>query len=171
SVTPNQGPSPLLVTTTNNSSGNGISYLWNLGNGTSSSALNPTTTYNVPGTYSIVLLVTDAAGCTDTTIRTIIVDGLPIDIPNGFTPNGDGFNDYFVIVGLHQYPENKITIFNRWGDPVFSASPYLNNWDGSTSNEKLRISGDKVVDGTYFFILELGAGLEPISGFVELKTR
>lgn len=108
----------------------------------------------------------------DTALVVITIEqDIPIDIPNGFTPNGDGFNDFFFIVGLHQYPNNKITIFNRWGDKVFAAEPYQNNWDGTSSNTALKISGDKVVDGTYFFILDLGDGSEPITGFVELKTR
>jgi gliding motility-associated-like protein len=170
-ITPNQGNATLVSTTNNTSTGNGLSYFWNLGNGATSTSENTSGSYDVPGTYTVTLIVTDSLGCTDTTTRSVIVDGTPVDVPNGFTPNGDGFNDYFVIVGLNQYPENKITIFNRWGDPVFSASPYQNNWDGTSNNEKLRVSGDKVVDGTYFFILELGEGIAPITGYVELKTR
>ena len=53
-----------------------------------------------------------------------VEDLVPLHIPNGFSPNSDGFNDAFVIEGLDQYPDNAIIIiFNRWGDEVFSAAP------------------------------------------------
>lgn len=109
--------------------------------------------------------------CERATIYITIDDRLPVDVPNGFSPNGDGFNDYFVIDNLEQYPENRIIIFNRWGDEVYKASPYQNDWDGSSTNAQLKLRGGKVVDGTYFFILDLGEGVEPINSYVELKTK
>ena len=66
-------------------------------------------------------------------------------IPNVFTPNGDGFNDYLIFENLEYYPNNKVVVFNRWGQKVLEASPYKNDWDG-----------DDYSDGTYFYILELG---------------
>jgi gliding motility-associated-like protein len=91
--------------------------------------------------------------CTNACERAWIIitvnERLPIDLPNGFSPNGDGYNDYFVIENIDQYPENEILIFNRWGDQVYSAAPYGNDWDGSTTNAKLKVRGNKVVDGTY----------------------
>jgi len=127
------------------------------------------------GTDQITYTICDAV-CTnlcDTAVIYIDVsEVVPIDIPNGFSPNGDGINDYFVIVGLEQYPDNDIIIFNRWGDEVFMAAPYQNDWDGSTTNGTLKISGDKVTDGTYFFILNLGVdGIDPINGFIELRRQ
>ena len=60
-------------------------------------------------------------------------------IPEGFSPNGDGINDLFVIKGLDMYPHNSIVIFNRWGDKVFAASPYQNTYVTKflTSNKTL----------------------------------
>ncbi len=95
----------------------------------------------------------------------------PIDLPNGFSPNGDGYNDFFVIDNIDQYPENEILIFNRWGDQVYTAAPYNNDWDGSTTNAKLKVRGDKVVDGTYFVVLKLGEDFEPLNGYIELRTK
>lgn len=92
-------------------------------------------------------------------------------IPNGFTPNGDGYNDTFVILNLEQYPDNTIVIFNRWGDQVFEAAPYNNDWNGSSAGAKMKITGDEVVDGTYYFVLDLGNGDDPINGFIDLRRK
>ena len=80
-------------------------------------------------------------------------------MPNSFTPNGDGFNDFFVIQGLEAFPNTKLTIFNRWGSEVYSVSSYTNNWDASDAH-----------DGTYFYILELFNG-EKINGDVTIIRK
>lgn len=69
---------------------------------------------------------------------------LGLSIPNVFTPNGDGMNDTFTIVGLNVYPENEILIFNRWGNSVFQEKNYHNEWTGPGLSE-----------GTYFYILRV----------------
>lgn len=69
---------------------------------------------------------------------------LDVKIPNIFTPNGDGTNDKFDIRGLDKYAENKLTIVNRWGDMVYMKNNYQNDWDGNS-----------LLDGTYFYILEV----------------
>jgi gliding motility-associated-like protein len=78
-----------------------------------------------------------------------------LTIPNAITPDGDGINDSFVISGLDNYPNNSIVIFNRWGNEVFFAAPYLNDWTGTSMNQ-LNIGGDELPSGTYYYILELG---------------
>ncbi len=127
------------------------------------------------GVDVIVYTICDAACtniCDTARIFILVKDMTPIDVPNGFSPNVDGVNDFFVILGLEQYPNNEIVIFNRWGDEVFQAAPYQNNWDGTTTNNTLKISGDKVTDGTYYFILNLNVdGIDPINGFVELRRQ
>lgn len=75
-------------------------------------------------------------------------------IPGAISPNGDGYNDVFLIRALENYDENSLSIFNRWGNSIFNASPYLNDWDGR-SNTGFKLTGDKVADGTYFFIIKL----------------
>jgi gliding motility-associated-like protein len=80
---------------------------------------------------------------------------LDITIPNTITPDGDGINDSFVISGLENYPNNSITIFNRWGSEVFFAAPYLNDWFGTSINQ-LNLGGDELPTGTFYYILELG---------------
>ena len=110
--------------------------------------------------------------CDIATVKITVTESGEIVIPNAFTPNADGFNDYFVITNLDQYENNSIVIFNRWGDKVYEAAPYLNDWDGSSENAKLVLTGDKVVDGTYYFILDLGdKETEPINGFIDLRRE
>lgn len=72
---------------------------------------------------------------------------LPLHIPNAITPNGDGVNDVFIISGLEQYPENELTILNRWGNHVFEQKGYAQNWSGKGLNA-----------GTYFYLLRVKDG-------------
>lgn len=76
----------------------------------------------------------------------VIVDLFAFKIPNGFSPNGDGINDFFVISGVLDYP-NELIILSRQGTEIFRAMNYQNDWDGKYS------SGDDVPDDTYYYIL------------------
>ncbi len=86
-------------------------------------------------------------------------------IPTIITPNGDGYNDEFLIACLKatsKYPNNKVTIFNEWGDQVFEASPYQNDWKGTYNGQELPV-------GTYFYIVDFGDGSDPQSGFLLIE--
>lgn len=98
------------------------------------------------------------------------IETYPTDffIPEGFSPNGDDINDLFVIRGIDNYPSNKFTIYNRWGSEVFQASPYQNNWSGK-STKGLKIGGDDLPMGTYFYILDLGDGSAIYKGTIYLS--
>lgn len=61
-----------------------------------------------------------------------------------FTPNGDGYNDTWVISGLWQSPENTLEIYNRAEQRIYKISPYMNDWDGKTDNGKILPSGSYV---------------------------
>ncbi|MBT6745199.1 MAG: tandem-95 repeat protein, partial [Flavobacteriales bacterium] len=87
------------------------------------------------------------------------------EIPEGFSPNGDNVNDYFEIKGLEEYPDNSIIIFNRWGNKVFAAEPYDNNWRG-TNAFGISFGGEDLPEGTYFYLLKLTPDDEPIKGYV-----
>ena len=93
-------------------------------------------------------------------------------IPSGFSPNGDGVNDYFVIPGLEDptaYPNNSLLIFNRWGNKVYELKPYDNTWGGQT-NVKGVFGGEEFLPtGTYFYVFDLGIGTTPITGYIHLK--
>ncbi len=77
------------------------------------------------------------------------------------TPNGDGHNEDLVFDYLDQYPDNSIVIFNRWGDVVFRAKPYLNDWVRNHN-------GGKLPAGTYYYILNVQGHLGLIWGNILL---
>jgi gliding motility-associated-like protein len=126
--------------------GESYTLLWTVTNGDCQSA--DTVTITVP-----------AADCA----------GIPDDlfIPEGFSPNGDGVNDRFVIRGLGNYPANSLEIYNRWGNLVYKAEPYDNSWDGS-NHFGLTIQGNQLPEGTYFYLLNLGDGSKVIRGYIYL---
>jgi gliding motility-associated-like protein len=75
------------------------------------------------------------------------------DIPNTITPNDDGVNEFFMFPHLEynpdQYPDKELIIFNRWGDIVYEAQPYQNNWHGQDK------SGKFLPQGTYYYVFRL----------------
>lgn len=117
---------------------------------------------NLPaGTYTV--FVTDSKGCVDSiSIKLIQPDVLKL--PNGYTPNGDGFNDNFVISGIQGYPDNSFVVYNRWGNVVYTAKGYANQWSGQNND------GTNLPDGTYFIVLEI-PGKDTLKGYVDLRRN
>jgi len=70
-------------------------------------------------------------------------------------------NDYFTIDGIEDYPNNELSVYNRWGNMVYSAKAYNNNWDGSWN-------GKLLPDGTYYYILKDGEG-ESYNGYLQIS--
>ena len=75
-------------------------------------------------------------------------------IPQGFTPNGDGINDLFVMQGIEDVPVNNLKVFNRYGNLVYEMDNYANDWDGTTNMEKLNVSGRVLSSGTFYYVFE-----------------
>ena len=95
--------------------------------------------------------------CGVASVRVIVLPGIGVDttnrVPNAITPNGDGMNDMLLVDELIfdaiDFPKSEMVIFNRWGDVVFRASPYNNDWRGQATN------GDELPEGTYYYVLRL----------------
>lgn len=79
--------------------------------------------------------ITDENGLKDRANVTVVVDPRELLIPNVITPNGDGKNDYFVIVGRENYDRIELIIMNRWGNEVYRNADYKDEWGGGTLNE------------------------------------
>ncbi len=164
---PLSGPAPLVVNFTNQSTG-ALTYNWNFGNGTSSTQTNTTNEYLNSGTYTVVLFATNGACTSTASILIEVLESLGV-IPEVFTPNGDLFNPTFEIKGLDSYPNNSLQIFNRWGNLVYKAKPYKNDWTG-VPNVAGKTGGDKLPVGTYYYILDLGVdGKKPFTGYIQLQ--
>lgn len=88
-------------------------------------------------------------------------------IPQGFSPNNDGVNDVFVIRGISTYPDNELTIFNRWGNIVYKKKAYDNTWNGKAS-EGMHFGSEDLPEGTYFYVLDIGTG-KPHKGYIYLN--
>ena len=106
--------------------------------------------------------------CSQSTV-TISFEGIEIlnEVPNVITPNGDGLNDefFFESIGNGTHPNAALQIFNRWGDVVFKAEPYQNNWRGQNNSDK------ELPHGTYYFVLKLDpAGQNIIKGNVTIMN-
>ncbi|MBP9070218.1 MAG: gliding motility-associated C-terminal domain-containing protein, partial [Bacteroidia bacterium] len=89
-------------------------------------------------------------------------------IPQGFSPNGDGVNDLFEIRGIRFFPDNELKIINRWGNTVYIKKGYANTWDGTTEIG-IEIGGNKLPEGTYYYILNLNNNTKPYTGFLYLN--
>jgi len=102
--------------------------------------------------------------CSSTTIIINIDEVTDCSPTTLITPNGDGINDTFLIpcIGANDFPNNQLILFNQWGDEVFNAEPYLNNWQGTYEGEALPV-------GTYYYIFDLGEGSDLISGFIVIE--
>lgn len=129
---------------------------------------------NIPaGVYTAT--VTDQNNCFK--LFTFTIDTLGISnsqcvellVPELFSPNGDGKNDLFVISKIEVFPNNMLSIYNRWGSLVYQKKSYNNSWNGKP-NVSDAIGGGLLPAGTYFIILDFGDGISKVyNGYVELQ--
>jgi gliding motility-associated-like protein len=107
------------------------------------------------GYYEV--MVSDLHGCGDSIqgIKVALASGDDgLFIPEGFSPNGDGYNDRFVILGIEAYPENQLVILNRQGVKLLDRINYRNDWDGTP--EMGGVLGGQLREGTYYYIFRFG---------------
>ena len=127
---------------------------WQFGqNGTAFNA-NPTYTFQDTGLQIVTLRVTHVSGCVDTISK--IIDVVPIVqvyIPNAFSPNSDSANDTFKMEGLTTGIENfSLTIWNRWGELVYSTKNLDESWDGSYLSKN-----KNAPEGIYTYLIQFKA--------------
>ena len=147
---PIEGEIPLLVDFSSNSVGNGLTYFWELGIDEDTSVIEtPSFTYDVEGSYEVVLTIEDEYGCIDMDTITIVANELSaVTIPNVFTPNGDGSNEIFKVLG-GGIKTLSGGVYNRWGQQVYNWNTISGGWDGHT------LSGKEAASGTYYYVITI----------------
>jgi len=134
---------------------NVVNHFWTFEHEITSAEDKPVFTYVQPQTYTASLTVYDDCGCDTTFTHELYVMPVELNIPTVFTPNGDQYNQCFVITVKDQknkdnpkqlsdfYKSSELVVFNRWGRVVYKSSDYQNDWDGGGLS-----------DGTYFYVLK-----------------
>jgi gliding motility-associated-like protein len=113
-----------------------------------SNVLNPMA--NPPSDQWYTLRATNAAGCA--AFDSVLVTVLPaLNIPNAFSPNGDGINDFWEIRHLSDYPGSRVQVFDRYGKIVFNNTGYARPWDGNNN-------GSPLPSGVYYYIIDPSNG-------------
>ena len=119
--------------TFNNTTENALPLLWNFGDSSFSTEVNPIHIFNDPGMYDVMLTVVDSNNCMDSTSDMVkILYDFILYIPNTFTPNKDGRNERFAPKGLRmgKYESYQFIIYDRWGEKVFSTDKATEGWTG-----------------------------------------
>ena len=123
----------------NNSFGNILSYNWDFNNGNTSNKETPSAQKYPPlafeKMYSIRLIVKNT-GCADTAFQNIkTLKSCYIAVPNAFTPNGDGLNDYLYPLNAYKADALEFKVYNRAGQLVFFTNDWTQKWNGTIKGE------------------------------------
>jgi len=143
------------VVFTDLSTGGVVNWLWNFGDSATDSAQSPSHIYSDTGIYIVTLIVTSANGCLDTVIKPFEIKDFSFYIPNTFTPNGDGVNDFFFGEGIG-ITDYEMSIFDRWGNIIFYCNikglPQSNlcRWNGVVKGGTGKIQEDVYVYKVHF---------------------
>lgn len=120
-----------------NTSQNGNYWYWDLGNGDTSNVMHPWTVYDTAGWYNVFLRIENEIGCWDTITKPIYIKPEAyIYIPNAFSPNGDGMNDFFEVSTINAV-KFEFLIFNRWGELIFETEDKYFQWDGTYKGKRV----------------------------------
>lgn len=147
-------PNPALVeqdiTFTDLTAGNIISWQWDFGDGEGDNTQITSHSYDGGGVYVVTLTIVDNIGCTDTVSKDISIALLPV-LPSGFTPNGDGENDVFIIRG-GPFKNVDFKVYNNWGQVIFESNDSNVGWDGTYKGEPVPLGVY-----TWTFVVDMGS--------------
>ncbi len=117
------------------------------------------------GSYNVYVM--DANGCTSSALVAIGCTPLiEIIVPQFLSPNDDALNETWIIQNLEFYPDNKVTVYNRWGNVVYEAEPYNNDWNGHYKGTK----AESLPAATYFYVIDTKKkSQDPYTGFIEIQ--
>lgn len=128
-------PETNVPTSFTNLSTNATSYLWDFGDATTTTDVNPSHFYKRTGDYKVCLTAKNASKCPSTACKTVSADVRPLaDLPTAFSPNGDGKNDMLFVRGA-AIQTMDVKVFNRWGQKVFETTDMNVGWDGTFNGQ------------------------------------
>ncbi|MEZ5015095.1 MAG: PKD domain-containing protein [Chitinophagales bacterium] len=125
-----ENPSVFASVVFSDASSDASSWLWEFGDGSTSTLQDPEHFYASAGAFYVCLTVTNAAGCTDKVCDSLLIEEISLlETPNAFSPNGDGINDEFIPInyGLDAY---EFRVYNRWGELLFLTNDPAKGWNG-----------------------------------------
>lgn len=139
----------------------GLTYAWTPATGLDNpNSASPLATPTATTTYTVT--VTDANGCNASDSVVVSLSGdVVLTVYNIITPNGDNLNDTWYIENILNFPNNSVSIFNRYGQVVYEATSYVNDWDGTRE-------GDPLPDGAYYYIIELTDSGDTFKGTINI---
>ena len=136
----------------NNSEGNITNYNWDFGDGNTSISKDPGPHHypilSAEKIYTVRLIAENVAGCFDTAYQDIkVLKSCYIAVPNAFTPNGDGLNDFLYPLNAYKADNLEFSVYNRLGQRVFHTTDWTKKWDGT-------INGNPQDSGVYVWMLK-----------------
>lgn len=126
------------------------SWVWDFGDGIVSQEINPIHNFTAPGTYFVSLKVRSSEGCfAEVSHGPYVVVNPDLFIPNVFSPNGDGVNDYYLVdyTGSQRF---LLQVFDRWGVMTYQSNNKTKGWDGTNAE------GLEVPEGIYYYLVKTG---------------
>jgi gliding motility-associated-like protein len=106
-----------------------VDWFWDFGDGdTDTTDMVAVHQYQDGANYDVMMIITDENGCIDTAFKEVIIFMPPL-VPSGFSPNGDGNNDFLFVYG-GPYKELLFTVYNNWGEKLFETTDLNIGWDG-----------------------------------------
>lgn len=115
--------------------GHVVQHHWSFGDGGTAQSPAPAHIYAIPGrtaVYTVRYTVTDSLGCQNTAEKPVkVYVNCYLAVPTGFTPNGDGNNDYLRVLNAVKAEKLEFKVFNRWGQLLFKTTDWKQGWDGT----------------------------------------
>lgn len=118
---------------------------------------DPTFSFPEPGVYEICMFSETQFDCSELHCELVEVIPAELVLPNVVSPNNDGINDYLIIQYIDQFDSSQLFVFNRWGNVVYEASNYKNDW-----------SPKELSDGVYYYVVDID-GVKSYSSALQVK--
>ncbi|UKJ09251.1 putative Ig domain-containing protein [Solitalea lacus] len=142
--------------------GNASYYFWAEAEGIQSNKNAAVLTVRPLQTTTYKVMAFNRDGCNTEQVITIeVIEDFKLDVTNVITPNGDGYNDKWLVRNIDLYPNNQVKIFDKAGRIIYTKTGYLNEWDGT-------LNGQPLHEDTYYYLIDLGNGSKLYKGYITI---